>query len=59
VFEPDPETKVLVLTQVHEGVEAEQVVEATGWELQVASELRTTAPPTDEELSALRELVSR
>ena len=59
VLEPDPETKVLVLTQVHDGVEAEQVVEATGWELQVASELRTTEPPTDEELSALRELVNR
>ena len=31
--------------------------EATGWDLQVAGDLRRTPPPTDEELSALRELL--
>ena len=33
--------------------------EATGWPLQVAPEPRVTEPPTDEELAALRELLSR
>jgi glutaconate CoA-transferase subunit B len=59
VLEPDPETKELVLMAVHDGVDAAQVREATGWDLRVAEELRTTEPPTSEELSALRELVSR
>jgi glutaconate CoA-transferase subunit B len=58
ILEPDPETKELVLTHVHEGVGAEQAQQATGWELKVVGELRTTEPPTDEELKALRELVA-
>jgi glutaconate CoA-transferase subunit B len=59
VLEPDPESKELTLTQMHEGVSAEQVLDATGWPLAVAADVRTTAPPTSEELDALRELVSR
>jgi glutaconate CoA-transferase subunit B len=58
VLEPDPETRELVLTQVHPGVDADAAREATGWELKVAENLVTTDPPTDEELSALRELVA-
>jgi glutaconate CoA-transferase subunit B len=59
VLEPDPRSRELTLTQVHPGVEVEQVREATGWELQVADEPSRTPPPTDQELSALRELMSR
>ncbi len=59
VLEPDPETKRLVLTQIHPGVDVDQVREATGWDLQVASELQSTEPATAEELAALRELVDR
>ncbi len=59
VLEPDPDTKQLALTQIHDGIELEQVREATGWELAVADELEITEPPSAEELTALRELVSR
>jgi glutaconate CoA-transferase subunit B len=59
VLEPDPDTKELVLVQVHDGVTAEAVQQATGWELRIASALRVTEPPTAEELGALRELVAR
>jgi glutaconate CoA-transferase, subunit B len=59
VLEPDPETKELVLAQVHPGVELEQVRESTGWQLRVAEPLQVTEPPTEEELSALRELLDR
>jgi glutaconate CoA-transferase subunit B len=59
VLERDPATAELTLTHVHEGVEADQVREATGWDLAVAGDLRTTEPPTDTELAALRDLVSR
>ncbi len=55
-LEPDPDTCELVLTRVHPGVAAEQVVEATGWPLRVADDLRVSAPPTDQELAALRAL---
>jgi glutaconate CoA-transferase subunit B len=59
VLEPDGDTKELVLTQIHPGVEPAQVREATGWELHIAGDLEQTDPPTDEELAALRELLSR
>ena len=59
VLEPDPETMELTLAQVHEGVDADQAREATGWPLAVAAELRTTEPPTSEELDPLRELLAR
>ncbi len=59
VLEPDPATKELALTQLHDGVTVEQAREATGWKLRVAAEVRTTAPPTEVELAALRELMSR
>jgi glutaconate CoA-transferase, subunit B len=59
VLEPDRESKQLVLTCVHEGVDAEAVRESTGWPLQVADALETTEPPTAAELVALRELASR
>ncbi len=59
VLEPAPSTCELTLTQIHPGVEIDQVREATGWELQVAQAPRRTPPPTEQELSALRELTSR
>jgi len=59
VLEPDPHTCELVLTQIHPGVEVEEVRRETGWDLQVADDLVTTDPPTNEELSALRELIDR
>jgi glutaconate CoA-transferase subunit B len=59
VLEPDADTLELTLTQVHAGVSADDVREATGWELRVAPEMAVIEPPTSEELEALRELVAR
>lgn len=59
VLEPDADTRELVLRAVHPGVDVEQVREQTGWELKVGRKLEQTEPPNDEELAALRELVSR
>jgi glutaconate CoA-transferase subunit B len=58
VLEPGDDGE-LVLTQIHPGVEVDQVREATGWELRVADDLETTAPATDAELAALKELTER
>ncbi len=59
VLEPDAVTKRLILTQIHSGVEVDQVREQTGWELEVADDLQVTEPPTAEELAKLRELLER
>ena len=49
----------LVLTEVHPGIAVDQVRDATAWPLRVADDLHVTEPPTDEQLTALRELLSR
>ncbi|MCW2992964.1 MAG: 3-oxoadipate--succinyl-CoA transferase [Conexibacter sp.] len=59
VLEPDPRDGELTLTRLHPGVTVEAAREATGWALRVAEDLRHTDPPTEDELSALRELVAR
>src|ERR1700727_1869521 len=59
VLEPDPDSDELTLVQIHDGVTAAQVKDATGWELAVVDPPLTTPAATDEELAALRELLSR
>ncbi|MGH3345278.1 MAG: CoA-transferase subunit beta [Carbonactinosporaceae bacterium] len=56
ILEPEPGTCELILTHVHPGVTAEQARARTGWQLTVAADLRTTQPPTVEELDVLRAL---
>jgi glutaconate CoA-transferase, subunit B len=56
VLDPDPRTRELTLTSLHPGVTVERAREATGWELAVAAEVATTAPPTALELETLRAL---
>jgi glutaconate CoA-transferase subunit B len=55
----EPRAGELTLTMVHPEVSVEQVQQATGWELRVADEVRTTEPPTGAELRALEELLAR
>jgi glutaconate CoA-transferase subunit B len=56
VLEPDPGTRELRLTQVHPGVDAEQVQAQTGWDLEVSDDLAVGSRPTAPELAALRAL---
>ncbi|AIG74764.1 3-oxoadipate:succinyl-CoA transferase [Amycolatopsis sp. MJM2582] len=56
LMRPDPETAELTLTELHPGVEVDQVVEATGWKLKVSGDLGTTPAPTEAELRILRDL---
>lgn len=56
ILRPDPETRELVLASVHPGVTVDQVRDATGWELLIADTVESTAPPSDDELRALRDL---
>jgi glutaconate CoA-transferase, subunit B len=59
ILMPDPATKELTLISLHPGVAVEHAIESTGWPLKVAANLATTAPPTEIELSVLRDLNAR
>ncbi|NTU59795.1 MAG: CoA-transferase [Deltaproteobacteria bacterium] len=48
------ETREMQLSSVHPGVTVEEVLELTGWPLAVAPEVGVTAPPTEEDLAAIR-----
>ncbi len=54
LLEPDDNGE-LILTALHPNIEIEQVRDNTGWDLKIASQLRTTQSPTWEELNILRE----
>jgi glutaconate CoA-transferase subunit B len=55
----EPAGGELTLVGVHPGVEVADVEAATGWDLRVAADVRTTVPPTPDELSALRSLETK
>jgi glutaconate CoA-transferase subunit B len=54
MMEPD-ENGELTLTALHPGCSTEQACANTGWPLKIAPELRTTEPPSEEELHILRD----
>ena len=59
VMEPDPRTCELTVVSLHPGVTREQVADACGWPLHFAAHVDETPPPTNEELSVLRDLHAR
>jgi glutaconate CoA-transferase subunit B len=56
VLEPDPASAELTLTALHPGVTVDDVRAATGWELRVSTDVRSSEEPTGDELAALRAL---
>ena len=58
MLEPDPETRELTLTALHDGVAIDDVRAATGWALRVAPGVEVTPAPSVAELAGLRELAS-
>ncbi|MFN1549096.1 CoA-transferase subunit beta [Vibrio natriegens] len=59
ILRPDPATKELIVVSLHPGVTQEDVIEATGWEIQFSDNLETTPTPSSLELKVLRELKER
>src|SRR5690242_11121049 len=49
------EAKEAYLDSVHPGVEVDDVVENTGWKLKRSANIKTTVPPSDDELRAIRD----
>ena len=59
VMRPHPLTKELEVTSIHQGVSAEQIVQATAWEVRFADPVEQTAAPSERELTTLRDLLAR
>jgi glutaconate CoA-transferase subunit B len=59
ILRPDPETRELVLVEVHPGVTADDARRGTGWPLRVSPDLRAVPEPTEVEIRALRDLERR
>ena len=56
---PDPTTHELTVVSLHPGVTRDQVRDKTGWSIQFADRLDQTPAPTEQELTALRDLQAR
>lgn len=59
IYQPDPETKEMIVTSIHPGVTRDQIQENTGWTVRYASQVAETPVPTAQELEILRELQAR
>lgn len=59
IWRPDAETKEFTVVSLHPGVTREMVSETCGWPARFADSLEQTPPPTDLELTTLRELKAR
>jgi len=57
VYNFSPRTHEMVLVEIHPGVELADVKANIGWKVQVSPHLRTTAPPSAEELRIIREVL--
>ena len=54
IFCFDEITKEMVLAQIHPGISLEDIKKDIPWEIKVASDLKETAAPTDEEINFIR-----
>lgn len=59
ILEPDPVSKELTVTTIHDGVSREEVAAACGWPVVFAPDVSITSRPTEDELTALRDLQNR
>ncbi|PTW62600.1 glutaconate CoA-transferase subunit B [Breoghania corrubedonensis] len=59
IMRPEPETKEFQVVSIHPGATREEIIEATGWDVQFADKVEETLPPSAHELEALRALNAR
>jgi glutaconate CoA-transferase subunit B len=59
VMRPEAESCEMVVTSLHPGITREQVTRTTGWDVRFADRVDETGPPSDEELTVLRDLHAR
>ena len=54
IFSFDMHTSEMILSSYHPGVSVRQIIDETGWPIQISSEIVETASPTNDELDAVR-----
>ncbi|HLH98200.1 MAG TPA: CoA-transferase subunit beta [Xanthobacteraceae bacterium] len=59
VLEPDPASREMIVTSIHEGVTRDRIAAQTGWPVRYAAQIAETRPPSAQELNALREIKAR
>ena len=59
IFEPEPQSKEMIVTSIHPGVTRDKIAEATGWPVRYGASVGETPAPTNRELEALRDLQAR
>lgn len=59
LLRPHPETKELVVTSIHQNVSREDIEKNTGWPVRFVANVERTPPPTEKELTVLRDLFAR
>jgi glutaconate CoA-transferase subunit B len=59
LWKPDARTKEFTVVSMHPGVTRDQVQETCGWKVRFADDVEVTAPPSELELTTLRELQGR
>jgi glutaconate CoA-transferase subunit B len=59
LMRPDPSTKELIVFSIHEGITREDITQKTGWPVRFAEAVAQTPPPTENELTVLRDLQAR
>ncbi len=57
ILDADPDSGELVLGALYPGVQVEEVRAGVGWPLRVRERLETVVPPTEQELSLLRDVL--
>jgi glutaconate CoA-transferase subunit B len=59
IWKPDPETKEFTVVSMHRGVTRNMVLKTCGWKVHFSERLEETRPPSELELTTLRELQAR
>jgi glutaconate CoA-transferase subunit B len=59
LMRPDPSTKELVVVSIHEGISRGEITQKTGWSVRFSETVAQTPPPSENELTVLRDLQSR
>ena len=59
IFEPEPQSKEMVVTSVHPGVTRADIEANTGWPVRYSTAVAETPAPTAKELAVLREVQAR
>ncbi len=59
IWKPDPQTKEFTVVSMHPGATRNKIQETCGWKVRFSDRLEETPPPSELELTTLRELQAR